>query len=86
MSVQKPKGGAQIWTLTLSQNGEKLSGVINSEGGDLAVTGTIKGQSIDLSAKRFGVILELPATLQGDTMNGTMRVLMIKRQWIAKRM
>ena len=85
-SIQKRKGGTQIWTLTLEQNGEMLKGVINSEGGDLPVTGAIKGQSINLSAKRFGVTVEFPATLTGDTMTGTMRVVTVTRPWTAKRM
>lgn len=86
MIVQKPKGGTQIWTLTLEQNGESLKGVINSEGGDLPVAGTIKGQSINLSAKRFGVTVEFPARLDGDTMTGSMRALTVTRQWTAKRL
>ena len=76
----------QTWTLTLEQDGEMLKGVITSEGGDLPVTGSIKGQSISISAKKFGVTLEFPATLNGDTMIGTMRALTVKRQWTAKRM
>lgn len=86
MSIQKPKGGTQTWTLTLEQSGETLKGVINSEGGDLPVTGTIKGQSISMSAKRFGITVEFPATLSRDTMVGTMRALTTTRQWTAKRM
>jgi hypothetical protein len=86
MSIQKRKGGTQTWTLTLEQNGEMLKGVLTSEGGDLAVTGTIKGQSVSMSAERFGVTVEFPATLSGDTMTGTMRVLTSTRQWTAKRM
>lgn len=85
MSIRKRKGGTQTWTLTLEQNGEMLNGVINSEGGDLPVTGTIKGQTINLSAKRFGVTVEFPATVNGDAMTGTMHALMVKRQWTAKR-
>jgi hypothetical protein len=85
MSVPNKKG-KQIWTLTLEQNGEMLTGSINSEGGDLPVTGTIKGHSINLSAKRFGITIELPATLNGETMTGTMHALTVTRQWTAKRM
>jgi hypothetical protein len=85
MSVQKKKGGIQTWTLKLRQNGEQLTGVINSEGGDLPVTGTIKGEAIHLSAKRFGVTVEFPAVLSGDAMTGEMRVLTISRQWTSKR-
>lgn len=84
MSVQK-RSGTQTWTLKLEQNGEQLTGVINSEGGDLPVTGTIKGQTINLSARRFGVTVEFPAVLNGDIMTGTMRALTINRQWTAKR-
>jgi len=86
MIVEKKKGGEQIWTLTLEQSGESLKGVINSEGGDLPVTGSVKGQSISLSATRYGVTVEFPATHDGDTMRGTMRALTITRQWRAKRM
>ena len=84
MSVQK-RSGTQTWTLKLEQDGEHLTGIINSEGGDLPVTGTIKGQSINLSAKKFGVTVEFPAILKGDTMTGTMRALTVNRQWTAKR-
>lgn len=84
MSVQK-RSGTQTWTLKLEQDGEQLTGVINSEGGALPVTGTIKGQAINLSTKRFGVTVEFAAILNGDTMTGTMRVLTVNRQWTAKR-
>lgn len=85
MSVQKKSGGLQTWTLTLTQNGETLSGVIKSEGGDLPVSGTIKGDEISLSAKRYGTTVEFPARFDGETMTGTMNALMISRQWTAKR-
>lgn len=84
MSVQK-KNGTQNWTLKLKQDGERLTGVINSEGGDLPVAGTIKGEAINLSAKRFGATAEFPATITGDIITGEMRVLTVKRQWTAKR-
>ena len=85
MSVLKRSGGRQIWALTLEQNGELLKGIINSEGGDLTVSGTIKGQEIYLSAQRFGLTVEFPATLEGDVMMGTMRALAVTRQWTARR-
>jgi hypothetical protein len=84
MSLQK-KSGTNTWTLKLEQDGERLSGIINSEGGDLPVSGTIKGQNISLSAKRFGVTVEFPGVLNGDTMTGKMKVLSVDRQWTAKR-
>lgn len=85
MIVQKRRSGTQTWTLNLQQSGEQLKGVINSEGGDLIVTGTIKGQAISLSGKRFGVTVEFPATLTGDTIVGEMNVLTVNRHWTAKR-
>lgn len=85
MTIEKRKGGAQTWTLTLEQSGESLKGVINSEGGDLPVTGSVRGQSVSLSAKRYGVTVEFPATLDGDTMTGTMRALTVSRPWRARR-
>ena len=85
MTVQKKRGGVQNWTLKLAQNGDALSGVITSEGGDLPVNGTRKGQEISLSARRFGATVEFPATYDGETMTGTMKILTISRQWSAKR-
>ncbi|MBV9209982.1 MAG: hypothetical protein JOZ52_05105 [Acidobacteria bacterium] len=85
MSVQKRSGGEQNWTLTLTQNGEALSGVIRSEGGDLPVSGTIQGNDINLSAKKFGTTVEFPAKFDGEVMRGTMKALIISRQWTAKR-
>jgi len=85
MTVYGKRGATQTWTLTLEQNGEQLKGVLNSEGGDLPVTGTIKGNVIDLSAKKFGVTVEFPAVLRGETMEGEMRVLTVNRHWTAKR-
>ena len=85
MSVQKKKGGTQTWILTLRQNGALLNGVITSEGGDLPVSGTINGQDIELSAKRFGVDVKFPATVREETMTGKMQVLTVDRQWTARR-
>jgi hypothetical protein len=85
MSVSRKRGGTQTWTLTLEQNGEALTGVLTSEGGDLPVSGTVKGQSINLSAQRFGVTVNFPATFDGTIMKGNMRVLTINLPWTAKR-
>jgi len=85
MTVRKKKGGVQTWTLKLEQDGSMLKGVLNSEGGDLPVSGTINGSEVRLTAKRFGFTLEIPAILNGDTMTGTMRVMTIKLEWTAKR-
>ena len=85
MKVEKRKGGVQNWTLTLTQDGEVLSGVITSEGGDLPVTGTIKGDEVRLSATRLGLTVEFPAKIEGEGMVGTMKALMIRRRWTAKR-
>ena len=83
--MQKRSGGTQAWTLRLEQDGERLKGVINSEGGDLPVSGTIKGSSINLSAEKFGATVEFPATVNGDSMTGTMSVLTVTRHWTARR-
>jgi hypothetical protein len=85
MTVPKKKGGAQNWTLTLTQNGNDLSGVLTSEGGDLAVNGTIRGKEISLVAKKYGVTVEFPARLDGEIMRGTMRALTVTKEWTAKR-
>ena len=85
MSVEKRRGGAQEWTLTLRQEGEKLEGSIRSEGGDLPVTGTVKGRAVELSAKRMGATVEFPATFDGEQLAGTMRALTVERRWTARR-
>lgn len=87
MQIQKTKGGVQRWTLTLEQSGEVLRGVINSEGGDLPITGTIQGEALKFSATRFGVTVEFDATIDGDgAMSGRMKVLTVDRRWTAKRL
>jgi hypothetical protein len=85
MLVQKRKGTTS-WILILEQNGEALSGMIKSEGGDLPLTGTIKGRGIQFAAKRFGVKVEFLASINDDAMTGQMHVLTIDRKWTAKRL
>lgn len=85
MSVQRRSGAAQTWALKLEQSGGALTGVITSEGGDLPVSGTIHGQEVGLSAKRYGVTVEFSGRVEGDTMRGTMSALSVNKQWIAKR-
>jgi hypothetical protein len=85
MLVQKKKG-TTTWTLILEQHGEALSGLIKSEGGDLPVTGTIKGRAITFKAQRFGFTVEFLASIDGNAMAGEMRALTINRKWTAKRL
>lgn len=85
MSVEKRRGGAQEWTLTLRQEGERLEGFIRSEGGDLAVTGTVRGRAVALSAQKMGVTVEFPAAFDGEKLAGTMRSLTVERRWTARR-
>ena len=85
MTIPKKRGGAQVWTLKLKQKGEQLKGVLTSEGGDLDVTGTLKGQNVDLSAKRFGITVEFPAVLEGEILTGEMKALSVRLKWTAKR-
>jgi hypothetical protein len=85
MTVPKKRGEAQVWTLKLKQKGEQLRGVLTSEGGDLDISGSIRGQNVDLSAKRFGITVEFPAVLDGDILTGEMRALSVRLKWTAKR-
>jgi hypothetical protein len=85
MSMEKRRGGAQEWTLTLRQEGERLEGFIRSEGGDLAVSGTVRGRAVELSAERMGVTVEFPAAFDGERLAGTMRALTVERRWTARR-
>lgn len=83
MLVQKRKG-TTAWILILEQHGEALTGTIESEGGDLPVTGTIKGEAINFTAKRFGFTVEFSASLNGSAMAGQMHALTINRKWTAR--
>jgi hypothetical protein len=67
--------GAQTVTLTLKQDGEKLSGELANALGAMPVTGTLTGDAMALSAKialqGLSLQIGLNGKISGDTLTGT---------------
>jgi hypothetical protein len=75
LEVMTEAGGTTMPTVTLKQDGEKLTGHYSSLTlGEADVTGTVKGQQIefafDASAQGFALHVVYTATVKGDTMSG----------------
>jgi hypothetical protein len=73
--VTTQAGGTTMPEVTLKQEGEKLTGHYTSQVlGDATVTGTIKGQQIELSfnveVQGFGLHVIYTGTVDGNTMKG----------------
>ena len=75
LTVMTEAGGTTMPTVTLKQEGEKLTGHYSSQSlGEADVTGTIKGQQIEFgfSAEVQGFALQVryTGTVDGNTMKG----------------
>jgi hypothetical protein len=75
LEVTTQAGGTTMPEVTLKQEGEKLTGHYTSQVlGDATVTGTIKGQQIELSfnveVQGFGLHVIYTGTVDGNTMKG----------------
>lgn len=70
------RGGPQ--TLTLTQDGQKLTGTLHGGRGDSPVTGTISGNNITFSVTRQTqngeVKTDYTGTVSGDSMKGTVNM------------
>lgn len=68
-------GGARPFKLVLKVDGEKLSGTVKRTSGDVALTGTIKGDAINFSYTiNYGgndLTLIYSGKVAGDSMSGT---------------
>lgn len=68
-------GGPRPFKLSLKVDGEKLSGTAKRSGGDVPVTGTIKGKDISFSYtinyNGNAVTLTYTGKVNGDSMSGT---------------
>jgi hypothetical protein len=67
--------GSQQGTLTIQQDGSKLSGTMQGERGSAPLTGTIKGNTVSLNVnidgERRSMTLAFSGTIDGDKMSGT---------------
>src|SRR5262245_27128333 len=75
LEVMTQAGGTTMPSLTLKQEGEKLTGHYTSEAlGEADVTGTIKGQQIDfgfnVEVQGFALQVRYTGTVDGNTMKG----------------
>ncbi len=78
LTINTPMG-AQQSTLTLSANGDSLSGTQSASSGDERPIedGTIAGDSLSWKAsitKPMPMTLEFSATVQGDSMSGSVKL------------
>ncbi len=83
-------GNMQNSTLTLKQDGQKLTGTLASgRGGEAPLTGTISGNNITFSVtrttQRGEFKMDYTGTVSGDSMKGTVSMGQNTRDWTAKK-
>jgi hypothetical protein len=89
--LSQPGRGGEVatQTLTLEQDGTKLTGSVKGQRGDSPVTGTIMGNNITLSITRTtpngDVKADYTGTVSGDSMKGTVTMRGNAVDWSAKR-
>jgi hypothetical protein len=88
LSAPGRDGNMVTQTLTLQQDGTKLSGTMKGQRGEAPVTGTISANSISFSVTRTtpngDVKIDYTGTVTGDTMKGTLTVMGNTADWTAK--
>jgi hypothetical protein len=75
LEVMTQAGGTTMPTVTLKQDGEKLTGHYSSQTlGEANITGTIKGQQIEFGfsteVQGFALQVRYTGTVNGNTMTG----------------
>jgi hypothetical protein len=87
MSMQGPQG-AVTQTLTIQQDGNKITGTLKGTRGDAPLEGTLDGNNISFSVKRTtpngDVTQEYTGTVSGDSISGTVKMGQNDRPWTAK--
>ncbi|HXN64869.1 MAG TPA: hypothetical protein VN862_06005 [Candidatus Acidoferrales bacterium] len=84
-------GSPQPQTLTITQDGTKLSGTLaGGRGGDAPIDGTVSGNDVTFTIQRTGrngnaMTLTYKATVSGDSMTGSMSGGQMARDFTAKR-
>ena len=87
MSMQG-RNGMQTSTLTLAQDGNKLTGTLKGGRGDSPVTGTVDGKNITFSVTRTtpnGEVTQVfTGTVAADGLSGTVKMGQNDVPWTAK--
>ena len=83
-----PQGDTRTTTYTFKVDGDKLSGTVSGGmGGDTPLTGTVKGNEVKFTVTRTTpngeMKSEYTATVEGDTMKGSVESPRGKRDWTA---
>jgi len=89
LSMPGRDGNMMTESLTLTQDGAKLTGTIKGRRGDEPVTGTVSGNNVDftvaISTPNGNFNLEYKGTADADSMKGTMSVMGNTVNWTAKK-
>jgi hypothetical protein len=89
LSAPGRDGNVVTQTLTLQQDGTKLSGTVKGARGEAPVTGTVTANNISFSVTRTTpngeVKIEYTGTVSGDAMKGTLTVMGNTADWTARR-
>ena len=85
-----PQGETRTTTYTFKVDGDKLSGTVaGGMGGDTPLEGSVKGNEVKFTVTRQTpngeMKAEYTATVEGDTMKGTVESPRGKRDWSATR-
>ena len=83
-----PQGDTMTTTFTFKQDGNKLTGtVVGGRGGESPLEGTVKGNEVKFTVTRTTpngeMKSEYTATVEGDTMKGSVESPRGKRDWSA---
>jgi hypothetical protein len=83
-----PQGDTRTTTYTFTQEGNKLTGTVSGGmGGETPLAGTVKGNEVKFTVTRQTpngeMKSEYTATVEGDTMKGTVESPRGKRDWSA---
>jgi hypothetical protein len=74
-ALMSTPGGARPSKIVFKQDGEKLSGTVKREAGDVPLQGTIKGAAVQFSYtveyNGNALVLAVAATVTGNSMKGT---------------
>jgi hypothetical protein len=89
LSAPGRDGNVMTQTLTLKQDGTKLTGTLKGQRGEAPVTGSIAASNITFSVTRTTqngeLKIDYTGTVTGDTMKGTFTVMNNTVNWTAKR-
>jgi hypothetical protein len=89
-ALMSTPGGARPSKIVFKQDGEKLTGTVKREAGDVPLQGTVKGTAVQFSYtvdyNGNALVLSVAATLAGNTLKGTVSFGgQAEDEWTAKR-